>query len=115
MCGDILRDERRPDFPGLKGRVLLVNRADTATLLVIQHRKIYRPGEMIFRELGRGANIYNLIKMRFLRQRTNDVVDTSAHFSRLFEDPPKRTRAAPYMDERKGLRNDLSQNAVQNV
>jgi len=50
--GDVAGHQGRAKAPGLQ-RVLRVERADDAALLVVEHRPILGAGQVVFRELGR--------------------------------------------------------------
>ena len=54
---NIARRQRRPPLARLEGRHLLVEGSDPDALLVIEHRAVDRPGDMVFGKLCRRADI----------------------------------------------------------
>jgi len=113
---DVFRDECRPDFTCVKGRDLLVDRADADTLFVSEDREIDRPGEVVFAELHGRAHVDDLIKERCDGEREMDSFDETTHVCNLDSLPWATEREhRPYMDEGTEMRNDLSQILTENV
>ncbi len=57
MLRDVGRDHRAADTAGLEGTGLLVDRADDAALVVVEHWAVDGAGNVVERELGRRAGV----------------------------------------------------------
>ena len=62
MSSNVRADECCSDLFGIEGRDLFVDRANAGALGIIEHRAVYRAGNMVFRELRLGAYVDQLVK-----------------------------------------------------